>query len=196
MSLIPVGVTVIRAAALSLLSPILVRQRNIGGFIADVTLEEQHEDELHITESPVDQGASVTDHSFKVPAKLTVRVGYSNSSLQALGNPNYVQQVYDAFLRLQAGRDPFSVITGKRSYTNMLIRRLTTVTDDKTENALMMVCEMKEILLTSTQTVTVPPTANMKTPAATAPTVDTGTKAAAPVSSVGTATGTVFGIVQ
>lgn len=196
MSLIPVGVTVIRAAALSLLSPILIRQRNIGGFIADVTVEEQHEDELHITESPVDQGASITDHSFKVPSRLTVRVGYSNSSLQALGNPNYVRQVYDAFLRLQAGRQPFEVLTGKRRYQNMLIRRLTTTTDDKSENSLMMTCEMKEILITSTQTVTVPPTANMKTPASTAPTVDTGTKAAAPVSSVPSATGTVFGIVQ
>ncbi len=190
MSLLPIGITVLRAAALGLLSPIFVRQRSIGGFVADVTVEESHEDELAITDHPVEQGAVITDHSVKRPAQLTVRLGYSNSSLSAFGNPNYVQQVYSAFLALQANREPFDVLTGKRFYTDMLIRRLSTTTDERTENALMMTCEMRQIIVTSTQTVTLPPSQNMKTPAANAPTIDTGTKAAATPS---TASGSMLG---
>lgn len=190
MSLLPVGITVLRAVALGLLSPILVRQRSIGGFVADVTVEEDHEDELSITDSPVEQGATITDHAVKRPAQLVVKVGYSNSSLQALGNPNYVQQVYSAFLTLQATREPFDVLTGKRFYTDMLIRRLSTTTNERTEDALMMTCEMRQIIITNTQTVNLPPSQSMKTPSANAPTVDTGTKAATTPS---TASGSMLG---
>lgn len=176
MSLIPLGTSILDALVQGLIGPIVVRQRSIGDFVADVTVREDHEDELVVTENPVEQGADVTDNSYKAPARLTVDVGYSNSSLQSNGDPNYVQNVYAQFLALQATRQPFQVITGKRQYSNMVITLLHTVTDQDTENALLLTVKMREIILVNTQTVSVPPAANMKSPQDTSATQNNGSQ--------------------
>lgn len=173
--IIPIGVTLAQAALEGLIGPVIFRQRNIGGFIADVTIKEEHEDEVVATDNPVEQGADVTDHSFKVPARLVVEVGYSNSSLASEANPNYVQDIYDQFLALQAARQTIDVVTGKRVYTSMLILSLHTVTDQVTENALFLTVRMREIIIVDTQTVSVPPTANMSEPAQTGASQNQGT---------------------
>lgn len=180
MSLLPAGISLLRAVGLGLLSPVLFNQRSIGGFVADVTVEERHLDELTITEHPVEQGAAITDHAFKRPAVVMIRAGWSNSSLQALGDPTYATRVYQQFLDLQGSRQPFDVVTGKRLYTNMLIQRLGVTTDEKTENVLMMTVECREIIIVSTQTVSVPSADQMKTPQLNAATQTDGVKQLAP----------------
>jgi hypothetical protein len=162
-SLIPYGTPLELAAGL--LGPIIIRQRLIGVFVADVTVREEHDDELVVTENPVEQGAAITDHAFKQPARLTVDVGYSNSSQNSGGDSFYVNTIYTAFLALQSARIPFIVITGKRLYQDMLITHLHTVTDEATENALFLTVRMKQVILVNTQTVSVPPAANMANPA-------------------------------
>jgi hypothetical protein len=174
--LIPVGLSLLNALTDGLIGPIIVRGRSIDEFVADVTIREDHEDELVVTENPVEQGADITDHSFKAPARLTVDVGYSNSSNQADGDPGYVQDIYSQFLALQASREPFDVITGKRQYENMLITMLHTVTDKDTENALFLTIRMKEVILVDTETVSVPPSQNQKNPQSTGATQSTGTQ--------------------
>jgi hypothetical protein len=183
--LIPFGLSVAEAAIQGLVGPIIIRQRNIGGFIADVTIREEHEDELGITENPVGQGAAITDHSFKQPARLTVDIGYSNSSLQSEGDPNYVSDMYAQFLALQASRQPFDVITGKRVYTNMLIALLHTFTDEKTEDTLFLTVRMKEIILVNTQSVSVPPASQMNNPSSNGATQNLGTQQLSGTGTVG-----------
>lgn len=173
--LIPVGVTLAQAAVQNLIGLIVLRQRNIGGFVADVTVREDHEDELVVTENPVEQGAQITDHSFKAPARLTVEVGYSNSSLSSGGDINYVSDIYGQFLELQASRQPFDVVTGKRLYTDMLITSLHTTTDKDTENVLLLSVKMRQVILVNTQTVSVPPSKNMANPAVTGAPQNLGT---------------------
>lgn len=180
MNLIPLGTTVAIAAAARLILPFVLKPRIIGGFIPNVTVEEHHEDELVITEHPVENGAEITDHSYKRPEKVTIKCGWSNSSFAALGNPAYIDQIYQAFLALQRSRQPFMILTGKRSYTSMLARKVSVTTDEKTENILMMVVECQQVIIAVTQTVTVPAQAAMKTPAANAATNLTGTRAATP----------------
>jgi hypothetical protein len=174
--LIPVGLSILDALTQGLIGPIVIQGRSIDDFVADVTVREDHEDELVVTENPVEQGADITDHSYKSPARLTVDVGYSNSSIQANGDPNYVQSIYTQFLALQASRQPFDVTTGKRQYNNMLITMLHTVTDEVTENALLLTVRMKEVILVDTQTVSVPSTANMANPSSNGATQSTGTQ--------------------
>lgn len=164
MSILPFAISVATAAAEDLLSLVIIRQRNIGGFVADVTIEERHTDILTVTENPVEQGAAITDHAFKRPAELLVRVGYSNSSLASGGDPNYVQEMYDQFLTLQASLIPFDVITGKRMYSNMMITDLRTVTTEEWENSMILEVGMREVILVDTQAVSVPPSTNMANP--------------------------------
>lgn len=156
--------------------------RSLGGIIPDVTIEELHRDELIITEFPVEIGASVTDHAYKRPAALQMRVGFSNSSAGAVG---YVQAVYQSLLALQASRRPFVVSTGKRRYRDMLISGLDVITDKQTEHALMVVVGMREVILTTTQSRSATSRndakpaedrANQAAPGSTDGVTDTGTK--------------------
>src|SRR3990172_5251178 len=101
MSLIPFGISIAAAAVLDLINPVLFLQRNIGGFIADVTVEEIHFDTLQITRQPVDQGAAATDHAYKDPSTVIIKAGWSNSSPEAFGDPGYVNDTYQQFLDLQ-----------------------------------------------------------------------------------------------
>ena len=172
--LLPFGISLLEAVAEELIGPIFVRSRSIGGFVADVTVRERHRDELTVTENPVEQGADITDHAFKRPPTLVVEVGYSNSSPAAAGDPNYVSSVYDQFLTLQASREPFQVVTGKRVYEDMLITGLTTLTDQVWENASIFTVEMKNVILVETQTVTVPSSASMANPSVNGATQNVG----------------------
>lgn len=186
MSLLPPGLAIAAAAALDILSPMFLFSRNIGGFVADATIEEMHTDELAVTDHPVQQGAVITDHSYKRNATVVIRAAWSNSSLQALGDPNFGKVMYANFLELQASRQPFDVMTGKRTYTDMLMTRLSETTTDKTENTLVLTVECREIILVQTQTVNVPNSADMKDPKATSAVQNMGSKNLAPAGNFNT----------
>lgn len=141
--------------------------RNIGGISANVTVSEEHNDELEITSHPVETGAQISDHSYKRPSSVVVRVGWSNSSEQAAGDSDYVKTTYKKLLDLQNGRQPITVVTGKRTYKNMLIRSLAMSTDQTTENALMVTARCEEVILVSTSTTTVPANDKQKSPQST-----------------------------
>lgn len=143
--------------------------RLIGDMVADVTIEEQHTDTLIITEHPVEQGASISDHAYHNPSELVLRVAWSNSSVQAGLGPGYVQEIYDQLLIMQAQRIPFNILTGKRSYANMLIRSIAVTTDQHTENALFVTLICREVIMVQTGTVTVPPASQSKLPRTTVP---------------------------
>lgn len=171
-------------------------QRMLGPVIAQVTVEEQHVDELEITNHPVEQGAAITDHAFKKPAEVIIRCGWSNSGAQSLitdltnalnffesgeiGSFNYVQEVYGQLLTLQEARIPFSIITGKRVYDNMLFRSLIVGTDEKTEHTLFLTAICRQIILVNTEIVPSPTAEVMTSPDVTAPVQNFGTKQSIP----------------
>lgn len=165
------------------------RQRTIDVIIPDVVIEEQHHDELIITEFPVEDGAAITDHAYKRPAALAMRCGFSDSTAATVG---YAEAVYAEMLALQNSRRPFSVTTGKRMYNDMLISSLDTVTDQHSEHSLMVVVGLREVRITSTQTAgdAQPGTAkaasdpaNQAAPQATAGEIDRGAVQAIPYTS-------------
>ncbi len=156
--------------------------RNIGGFIADLTISEEHTDEVTVTDHPVEQGANVSDHAFANPVRVIIRVGYSNSSQNAAGNSAYVNQQYQNFITLKLARKPFSIITGRRNYSNMLIIGLALTTDPTTANSMILTVTCREVIMVQTQTATVPPADQHANPQATAPTVSGGTVTPVPAS--------------
>ena len=194
----------ITAAAQYGLGSILVKPlRAIGPLVMQVVVEEVHSDDLQITDHPVELGAMITDHSYRLPAELTIRGGWSNSptvaglfaglvagvgstgtGIQSLVTGNEATQIrdwYKKLLKLQADRIPFDVYTGKRIYKNMLIKGMTVTTDEKYENSLFVTVSLREVLIVSTQILTVPATmANQADPSATAQPVNNGTKSVQP----------------
>lgn len=152
--------------------------RSLAGIIPNVVLEESHTDELTITNHPVEQGAAITDHAFKNPAQVTVHYGFSQSGVNVLslsggGDP---KSIYDLLLQIQASRVPFDLVTGKRSYQNMLIASLSVTTDHESENALLVTAAMREILIVETSTVTLAPKDAQAEPEKTGDVENAGTK--------------------
>ena len=144
--------------------------RNIGPFEAHVTITEEHIDELHITDNPVETGANISDHAFKLPVRVIIKGGYSDSGSSltpAVKDECEITYRYMAYF--QSTRTPFDINTGKRLYNNMLIQTLTTITSEETENAFIFTAVCREVILVSVTTTSVPPNGGMKDPSTTSP---------------------------
>ena len=81
--------------------------------------------------------------------------------------------MYEALQALQRNAVRLVVMTGKRLYTNMLIKSLKVTTDLDTENALLVTMTLKKVIITSTQETDLK-IEQQKEPEATAPTADAG----------------------
>jgi hypothetical protein len=162
--------------------PAWIIPRRIGDVAADVTVSETGIDELYITQSPVEQGAAITDHAFKKPATVIIRAGFSNSSFAAAGDQNYTVYMYNRLLLLQNNRQPFDIVTGKRYYQSMLMQGLRQVTDETSEQALYVQAICQQVILVSTQTVSAPllSAADQADPSKTAPIQNKGQQSLVP----------------
>lgn len=180
------------------LESLLVKpRRGIGPFVAQVTIEEIHTDELEITDQPVEMGARISDHAFKRPAEVVIRCGWSDSPSNSgvfdgligavtgtiagvgafFGGQDVTQSraMYEKLLALQATREPFEVYTGKRVYKNMLIKSLRVTTDKSSESSLMVTAVLRQIIIVTTRTLIVgAPPEDQASPAETAAPEDAG----------------------
>lgn len=149
-------------------------KRAIGPFSATITLEEVASDELEITQHPVQQGASITDHAYNKPSTVNIKVQWNDDDAP-------LAETYQNLLDLQASREPFDVITGKRTYRNMLIKSLGQTNDVQTENILSISLQLQEIFITAVEVVSVPERSKQANPGKTGATEKAGQKKAQPV---------------
>jgi len=116
---------------------------------ASVTVEEIHHDRVMVTDQPVEIGSPISDHSFNLPAEVTINMIWSDSAqpavngifgfgMGALGNTigaaiaiaqtgmaiagtAKAREAYAKLIEAKEKRIIFDVFTGKRDYRNMLI---------------------------------------------------------------------------
>lgn len=172
--------------------------RTIMGLFADVTIEEKHKDELKITEHPTEVGTPISDHAYKEPPEVTMKIGWSESAgrLNGMVGDSILSEttglvaVYEILQQLQNNSVLLIVSTGKRLYTNMLIKSLGCSTDLQTENVLMIDITFKKIIIVKTSE-TLIAVENQADPASTADVSDGGTvqKKEVPTSILGSIAG-------
>lgn len=156
--------------------------RTIMGLFADVTIEEKHKDELRITEHPTEVGSPISDHAYKEAPKVTMKIGWSESAGRLngmvgdtiLGGPLGLVGIYETLQQLQNNMVLLVVSTGKRLYTNMLIKSLGNTTEMSSENALMIDITFKKVIIVQTHEAAVL-IENQKSPEATAGVQNGGT---------------------
>lgn len=175
---------------MDILSAIFRQQtRKIGVLVPSVIISEKHQDALEITEHPVEIGAAVNDHAYKRAAEVTMEVGFAgggslldfvNTSTIGLSLGKSPEEVYQELRDLQSSREPIDVITGKRKYSNMLIRAIEVTTDKTSENVLMCVLTLREVIISQTESVAVADKENMQDGVSTSAMQNTGTKAPTP----------------
>ncbi len=183
-------------------------KRRIGVYVPSVVISEKHSDALEITEHPVEKttnsGAGfIADHAYRRPSEVTMELGFAGGgSLLDFADTSSIglslgvspQEIYQQLLDLQDSRQPFDVITGKRTYSNMLMRAIEVTTDKTSENVLMCVLTLHEVILSQTQIIQVADKADMTQGVNTSSVQDTGMKALKPpgnslLSSANSATG-------
>jgi hypothetical protein len=149
--------------------------RHFTTLIADAVVSERHDDELVITDNPVEQGSVISDHAYKLPAILELIYAWSLASKQnTTQDYSFLQKLYQQFLAIQAGRQLCRVNTGKRIYTNMLMQRVTTESDRENENSLTIRLTMREVILAQIQIIPVNSADTQALPQKTSPTINQG----------------------
>lgn len=124
--------------------------RQIDSIKVDVIITESTNDTLTITKQPVQQGASITDHSYKEPTVLSMTVYFRDNLTKSLS------KIYQDLLDLQINGKTFTVVTPKRVYKSMLMSSLGQTTDKHTENCLSIIMSFQEVIIVPVGTTTVP----------------------------------------
>lgn len=166
-------------------TPVLIRiPRSITGsnssgqsftITADAVIEESHSDEATVTKHPVEQGATISDHAYKLPAELTLEYGWAMGSSQNTSNDiTFLRKLYQQLLDLQVNRTLVQVLTGKRSYTNMFVAGIHETTDKHHENVLIVRLHLQEVLIATTQILQLSSQAVQLLPERTAPVINNG----------------------
>lgn len=145
--------------------------RKFANIEVNVVVSESTNDTLTITKQPVQQGASIVDHAYKEPTTFSMNIFFRDNLSKSLS------KVYQELLDLQVSREPFSVITPKRIYSNMLISTLTQTTDKNTESCLSIAISFQEIIRVAVGTTQVP-RAKQRRPGNTGKTENVGKKSA------------------
>lgn len=152
--------------------------RSMDGLVFDAVFEETHESDLEVTDNPVENGVSVSDHAYMKPMRLRISAGVSDTPLRFIGDDKFsgmsaaaAEQVrsmlgpnayiYDSRSRkafqllqeLQAKAEPFIVQTGLRLYENMVCTSIRASQDKDSSAALLFTAELREVITVSTETV-------------------------------------------
>ncbi|SCC69840.1 phage baseplate protein [Kosakonia oryziphila] len=180
---------------MDILSTLFQQQsRKIGIMVPSVVVSEKHSDSLEITEHPVEKPTSsgagfIADHAYRRPSEVVMEVGFAGGgSLLDLLNTSAIgisaglspKEVYASFLDMQKNRELLDVTTGKRQYSNMLLRVIEVTTDKTTENVLSAVLTLRELIITETRSVKVADKADMKEGVSTSATQNSGVKSPVP----------------
>jgi hypothetical protein len=172
--------------------------RTIGTIIPECAVEEHHSDRLQVTQHPIEIGANISDHAYMLPFEVTLRYGWSNALIggqiqnlgdrfAAIGSESFQQvisggqtaAIYEHLQQLQASRIPFRIVTGKRTYADMLITEMGVTTDARTENVLIVELHCQQIIRVSTSST--PAAAAQAMPEQTGDAINTGNQQLTPV---------------
>jgi len=142
---------------------------NKGNYIENIELDaiisESATAVAEVTENPVEYGADINDHMIIKPMSFTVSGVVSNVNSKNISFPtdfpasfskttNKSQITWEALLKLQINRTPFTLVQGLKRYSNVVIISLSETQDVDTANGLFFTATLKEIIKAGAQLVT------------------------------------------
>ncbi|RKQ40606.1 phage baseplate protein [Enterobacter sp. R1(2018)] len=166
------------------------RTRSVGLLIPDVVITESHKDELEIATHPVEAGANISDHAWKKPSTVIIDCGFSGGGtlLDFAAVSDYgldvglsPKKAYEKILDLQKRCELLDVVTGKRTYSNMLIQQVDVTSSKENESVLIAKLTLTEVFLSRTESTTVAEKSAMAQGVSTSAMVNTGQKSLKPV---------------
>lgn len=146
---------------------------------------EEHRLDEESTQYPIESGATLTDHAYKLPEELRL-TGWVADLLPAPaavvdGSIRRSRQTWDRIVELQRSRTPVEIATAIRTYTNMLLVRAIARVDRSTGQSLRFELHFRELLFGDTETARLRP-GRVSGPATDrTTTIDAGDRTSSPV---------------
>lgn len=118
---------------------VIAYNRMIGPVKLDVIVSEDHTSVIEITSNPIETGSEVNDHAYLAPKEVSFEIADGEAAA-----------TYQALVRFQESRVPFTLVTGLMLYRNMLIKRINAKRDKRTARILGGTVDMQEVIIVST----------------------------------------------
>jgi hypothetical protein len=113
--------------------------RFVGPVFIDVVISEEAEASMEIPSHPVEQGAKISDHAWRVPTTCKMEC-----ICQDVTGP------WRAMNDLMRQAEPFDIVTGFDIFPSMMIERITPRRDVLLSQILSFEVEFKEVIIVST----------------------------------------------
>ena len=125
--------------------------RSLGGLTFTVVISEAEKATAKLTDYPVEDGVSYSDHVILAPREVTVQVGQGVDESET--DP---RDKLDKLRELMEAREPIELYTGKSYYKSMIITSISQTTDAKTETVLIASVTLREVRSARPQEAAVP----------------------------------------
>lgn len=131
------------------------RTGKIGSVVVDVTLSEQHQMQNRITQWPVEDGSTITDHIANEPRRVSMNGFIADSPLNGSGG-GFAQRAFGELERIWRDKELVEVITQYRVYRRMGIERISVPKDGRVGDALRFTAELVEVQFATSESVDIP----------------------------------------
>lgn len=139
----------------------------IGAIQLDAVLNEVESMSAKVTDFPVEDGVSVSDHVLLEPVTITINGLVTDSPIQFFSALQFVsgtnveggsraKSQYDGLRDLYEKRQPFTIVTGFTVRENMIITNLSVPRTPATGQAMRFTATARQIRKISAQTVAIP----------------------------------------
>lgn len=129
----------------------------------DATPEQDHSGDVETTDSPIEEGADVTDHAREKPEIFTATCVVSSvpvndtdrqnrGPFQAHATGGYARGVYDRMRRMKSERKLHTIVTPLRRYENMILTALSAPTRAQYGDGVLFKVSFKQIRVVASGT--------------------------------------------
>ena len=152
-----------------------IPEKSIGGFVIDVFREEKYNFSNDVTDIPVEDGSTASDHVVTKPCEIQISAFIGQAEFvvmdgtpQAGGDPRArIRAAYHELLRLKNEGQPLDLVTGLGTFPNMVITSFDISREVETGADLPFDMTFKEIRVIKSETVKISassPSANQVAP--------------------------------
>ena len=127
-----------------LFSPFTRRGNRIGSLSIECTLSETHSATSRITNQPVEEGSTISDHIVNDPEKVNITGFISDTPLDA-SYSNYSQLAFDTLYQIRDTRNTISVVTNYRVYQDMVITNISVPRTQRSGQSIEFSVELTKI---------------------------------------------------
>jgi len=145
------------------MSLLITTRRSIAGLFLDATVAEDFASKSTVTQNPVEFGASINDHSIRLPSKYILSGRVTDTPLRPDDDDSWSsgtqdtrsKSAWEVLNQLKDDAEPFVIESGLERLDDMVIESLTATKNAANANVLDFRAECTELIITNTQDVAV-----------------------------------------